>query len=45
MWRKILTIVRGNKRVTEHAMQIDTIFGIDVPNRSHKGNPEEAEEA
>ena len=34
MWRKILTIVKENKRVTEHAKQIDSIFGVDIPNMS-----------
>ena len=34
MWRKILTIVKENERVTEHAKQIDSIFGVGVPNMS-----------
>ncbi|WP_318369723.1 site-specific integrase [Enterobacter sp.] len=31
--------------LTEHAKQIDSIFGVDVPNMSHKGNEEEVKEA
>nr|DAI86929.1 MAG TPA: Integrase [Caudoviricetes sp.] len=31
--------------LTEHAKQIDSIFGVDVPNMSHKGNEDEAKEA
>ena len=31
--------------LTEHAKQIDSIFGVDVPNMSHTGNKEEVEEA
>lgn len=31
--------------LTEHAKQIDSIFGFDVPNMSHTGNEEEAKEA
>lgn len=31
--------------LTEHAKQIDSIFGVDVPNVSHSGNEEEAKEA
>lgn len=31
--------------LTEHAKQIDSIFGLDVPNMSHNGNEEEVKEA
>lgn len=31
--------------LTEHAKQIGSIFGVDVPNMSHKGNEDEAKEA
>jgi len=31
--------------LTEHAKQIDSIFGVDVPNMSHVENQEEAKEA
>lgn len=31
--------------LTEHAKQIDSIFGVDVPNVSHKGNQEDVKEA
>lgn len=31
--------------LTEHAKQIDSIFGVDVPNMSHKENQEEVKEA
>lgn len=31
--------------LTEHAKQIDSIFGVDVPNMSHGRNEEEAKEA
>lgn len=31
--------------LTEHAKQIDAIFGVDVPNMSHSGNQEEVKEA
>ncbi len=31
--------------LTEHAKQIDSIFGVDVPNMSHAGNEEEVKEA
>ena len=31
--------------LTEHAKQIDSIFGLDVPNMSHSGNQEEVKEA
>ncbi|HDT4261007.1 TPA: site-specific integrase [Enterobacter kobei] len=31
--------------LTEHAKQIDSIFGVDVPNMSHNGNEEEVNEA
>ncbi|MGX5067688.1 tyrosine-type recombinase/integrase [Enterobacter sp. UPMP2076] len=31
--------------LTEHAKQIDSIFGVDVPNMSHKDNQEEVNEA
>ena len=31
--------------LTEHAKQIDSIFGLDVPNMSHSGNQEGVKEA
>lgn len=31
--------------LTEHAKQIDSIFGLDVPNMSHSGNQEEVKKA
>lgn len=31
--------------ITEHAKQIDSIFGVDVPNMSHIENKEEVKEA
>jgi len=31
--------------LTEHAKQIDSIFGVDVPNISHEGNQEDVKEA
>jgi hypothetical protein len=30
--------------LTEHAKQIDSIFGVDVPNMSQAGNKEEVKE-
>ncbi len=31
--------------LTEHAKQIDSIFGVDIPNMSHNGNQEDVKEA
>lgn len=31
--------------LTEHAKQIDSIFGVDVPNMSYTGNKEEVKDA
>ena len=47
-WESIEMVRRyahlAHNHLTEHAKQIGSLFGVDVPSMSHKGNQEEAKD-